>query len=682
MELRGTSGILEDWRPVLLALLALLQAPDSWLTSFQAATDEAAFLRCLELSPENATTAYHLAALHAREDRRDAALEWIERAVEWGYADDAVLAWDEDFRGLRGDSRFTAAIARAAEQPLEPLDVELRWQVPGRSEVLMTPDGPRSAVVRRESTLLWDPVEQGVVAMLDTPREPPRAPVDRSAQVLVTLEAGEERLRPRMQARDLVTGDVLWDVALPRAWVVPLGPGVRFALEGTNGPRNVGSAGPGSTYRVSLADGSISEIEAGLSDVEWIGGKAGNRRTFELGGSAALWASSPLALDSSRIVLAVGDELRIVEVDTGRLRSKQALGLGRIDSLEKCGSFLSALGRGGALLIDPLDSSRNWSLLADRVWPSADGTLLLAAHRGTARVFDVTTRAVLRELPVGGWVSTAAWSDDGARVAIAVDRNVRVWNLATGEPARHELEHQGSVHSLDFRDDGRQLVTGCFDAGPGSQVPLLRVWDVAGGATIATAARLGHLEHADDVQILEHLQDDAVLLTVLGGIPDIEARDARSLERLWGHYGYDSGPNWLDLTLTASGRLFAGSSFGEARVLDSRDGSLIRAFDASVTDLVPSPDEQRAFAIREGALQVLEGTSLELLYTRIEYPGVAGLVVLPSLHFTGTPGTWERTWILEDGCANPLLRWAESLYDPKRVAAAAAGVRVRPARRR
>jgi len=68
------------------------------------------FSRCLELDPRNSTSAYALACVKARSGDRQAAFEWLERAVEWGYADAGVAAWDPDLAELRGQARFDAAL--------------------------------------------------------------------------------------------------------------------------------------------------------------------------------------------------------------------------------------------------------------------------------------------------------------------------------------------------------------------------------------------------------------------------------------------------------------------------------------------------------------------------------------------------------------------------------------------
>src|SRR5689334_18806811 len=61
----------------------------------------AGFEHCLALSPDNPTVEYELACVEARAAQTPKALELLERAVDFGYLDADVAAWDEDLASLR-----------------------------------------------------------------------------------------------------------------------------------------------------------------------------------------------------------------------------------------------------------------------------------------------------------------------------------------------------------------------------------------------------------------------------------------------------------------------------------------------------------------------------------------------------------------------------------------------------
>ena len=82
---------------LVFAALGVQDVAPAWLERFQAAEialeagafpeAQTAFTECLAFVPENATVAYHRACLFAVQGETHAALDWLQRAVEWGYAD-------------------------------------------------------------------------------------------------------------------------------------------------------------------------------------------------------------------------------------------------------------------------------------------------------------------------------------------------------------------------------------------------------------------------------------------------------------------------------------------------------------------------------------------------------------------------------------------------------------------
>lgn len=77
-----------------------------------------AFGKALELGYRKAPTMYNLACAHAQLKERDKAFEWLDRAIDAGYADADHMEDDDDLWNLRRDPRFKKAVekARAAEE--------------------------------------------------------------------------------------------------------------------------------------------------------------------------------------------------------------------------------------------------------------------------------------------------------------------------------------------------------------------------------------------------------------------------------------------------------------------------------------------------------------------------------------------------------------------------------------
>lgn len=74
----------------------------------------AADQRLVRLVPDDPTAHYNLACSLALLDRKETALDALERAFELGYRDAEHLAADVDLDGLRGEPRFRALAARLA----------------------------------------------------------------------------------------------------------------------------------------------------------------------------------------------------------------------------------------------------------------------------------------------------------------------------------------------------------------------------------------------------------------------------------------------------------------------------------------------------------------------------------------------------------------------------------------
>jgi beta-lactamase regulating signal transducer with metallopeptidase domain/tetratricopeptide (TPR) repeat protein len=77
-----------------------------------------AFQKALELGYRQPTTMYNLACSYARLDQKDAAFDWLFKALDAGFDATGTLRGDEDLDNLRGDPRFRKAltIARTREQ--------------------------------------------------------------------------------------------------------------------------------------------------------------------------------------------------------------------------------------------------------------------------------------------------------------------------------------------------------------------------------------------------------------------------------------------------------------------------------------------------------------------------------------------------------------------------------------
>jgi mono/diheme cytochrome c family protein len=119
---------------------------------------------------------------------------------------------------------------------------------------------------------------------------------------------------------------------------------------------------------------------------------------------------------------------------------------------------------------------------------SADGTKLVAATgisglKGEAIVFDTKRGAVIKTIGEGTHrdiLFDAEFSPDGAILATAgYDRNIHLWDLATGKLLRSMTSHNGAVYDLAFSPDGTVLASASGDG-------TCKIWLVATGERLDT----------------------------------------------------------------------------------------------------------------------------------------------------------------------------------------------------
>ena len=154
-------------------------AADDYIESFRRATAaleagrldeaEAGWRACLEERPGSATCAFHLARTEARRGRLDAALEWIALAVEWGWCDDAVLAWEPDLAALRASGDLQPVIEQARAQAPTSAPSRPAPRLQGTPQIhfpRFSPDGQRLVTARGGDAFLWDTSGGELVAVL------------------------------------------------------------------------------------------------------------------------------------------------------------------------------------------------------------------------------------------------------------------------------------------------------------------------------------------------------------------------------------------------------------------------------------------------------------------------------------------------------------------------------------
>jgi len=142
---------------------------------------------------------------------------------------------------------------------------------------------------------------------------------------------------------------------------------------------------------------------------------------------------------------------------------------------------------------------------------SPDGSLVLVAGKGGARLYDLAHGFRVRRLEPSSALVTATFSPDGrlvAGVGAKIDHSVHIWDTQSGAPLA-TLPHDAAVLTVAFSPNGKLIATGSVDG-------KARLWSVAGGLALGQPLSHDPGARGDDVRMVSFSPDNSRLLTVGG----------------------------------------------------------------------------------------------------------------------------------------------------------------------
>ncbi len=193
----------------------------------------------------------------------------------------------------------------------------------------------------------------------------------------------------------------------------------------------------------------------------------------------------------------------------------------------------------------------------DQVYPSVfspDGRTIVIAKR-QVEALDMATGKQVFALPSRARVDCFAFSPNGQRLAVAEQRQVRVWEVATGRLRTELPAHTHPITSLAYSRDGRILAFG-------SQDRTVKFWDVQAGRELRTLGQhdsivVGIAFHPDGDRLAAMTQDGALVLwDVTSGREALTLTGDRSLKN---QVAFSPDGHWLASTGEAGAWLWDGT---------------------------------------------------------------------------------------------------------------------------
>jgi len=225
---------------------------------------------------------------------------------------------------------------------------------------------------------------------------------------------------------------------------------------------------------------------------------------------------------------------------------------------------ISAYDLGTGEEVKRLSAGRRFSVLIGN--PSNTQLACCSEDNSTVEIRDLDSGRMLRALACPWGVSSAAWSDDGRRLATAcLDRRIYLWDALTGQRQAALEGHSWTIVNVVFDHAGDLLASSSFEG-------LVRLWDVATGREVAN--------HPGSSWQLQFSPDDRHLsgLWEINRHATLEVASRQECRLLFVEPSERSGLYYSGPEFSADGQLVAAGSGNQVRFWDAFSGKELGSF--------------------------------------------------------------------------------------------------------
>lgn len=297
--------------------------------------------------------------------------------------------------------------------------------------------------------------------------------------------------------------------------------------------------------------------------------------------------SPVLAPGGAAVVVQEGRHLVLHALDRGTIG--RPLPAGRVRggmALARDGHTLAAPDQDAAIHVVDMNQARITATLhghADAPVAlafSADGQWLASASLDRSiRVWNTASGDERHRFPASDpWIGGVEFSSDGTRLAVAVGRRIRLFDMDSGRELFRDRAHQGGLRCMAFAEGGRTLVTAGGDG-------VVQTWDLSTGSWSQELGRQQQPIHALVV-------DESSVFTG-GADPDVVRWDLElggELARLGGHgSGVETMARSPDGSTLASGGRDGTLLLWDMRAADPYPRQWLDAHDGAVTAIAWAP---------------------------------------------------------------------------------------------